>query len=117
VDDDHINDSDLNQTNNNSWVPKNKILNFSTKIHKNNLLIKVARTNILKEQPQNAKIKYEAPTIDKRIWKLMSLQAKKTDKLLLKITYQSLATFCPLDNTFRAIYYTKANIYTEALQA
>ncbi|CAG8582884.1 7892_t:CDS:10 [Gigaspora margarita] len=68
------------------------MLNFSTKIHKDNLLAKTARTNILKEQPRNAEIKYEAPTMDKRIWKLMSPQAKETDKLLSKIAYRSSAT-------------------------
>ncbi|KAF0509732.1 hypothetical protein F8M41_018531 [Gigaspora margarita] len=88
----------------NSWTQTNEMLNFFTKIHKDNLLAKTARTNILKEQPRNAEIKYEAPTMDKRIWKLMSPQAKETDKLLSKIAYRSSATLRPLDNTLRAIY-------------
>ncbi|CAG8840174.1 41868_t:CDS:1, partial [Gigaspora margarita] len=78
-------DFDFDQANINSWMPTNEMLNFSTKIYKDNLLAKIARTNILKEQLQNSEIKYEAPTIDKRIWRFMSLQAKETNKLLSKI--------------------------------
>ncbi|CAG8823075.1 34265_t:CDS:2, partial [Gigaspora margarita] len=72
---------------------------------------------ILKEQPRNAQIKYEASHMDKRIWKLISLQAKETDKLLSKVAYRSSATLRPLDNTLRAIYYTKPDTNLEALQA
>ncbi|CAG8735303.1 46277_t:CDS:2 [Gigaspora margarita] len=54
------------------------MLNFLTAIHKGDLL---SKSTIFKEQPQNAKI---APHMDKRIWKLMSPQAKETDKFLSK---------------------------------
>ncbi|CAG8487830.1 11864_t:CDS:2 [Gigaspora margarita] len=72
------------------------MLNFTTAIYKDNLLSKSTRTEIFKEQPRNAQIKYEAPHMDKRIWKLMSPQAKETDKLLSKVAYYTRALL--LDN-------------------
>ncbi|CAG8805010.1 382_t:CDS:2, partial [Gigaspora margarita] len=92
VDDDLVENYDAEQADNNAWIPTDEMLNFTTTIHKDNLLSKSTRAEILKEQPRNAQIKYEAPHMDKRIWKLMSLQAKETDKLLSK---QSLKVIFP----------------------
>ncbi|CAG8818690.1 7768_t:CDS:2, partial [Racocetra persica] len=51
-----------------------------------------------------------------QIWKLISSQAKETDKLLTKVAYQSSAILWLLDNLLRAIYNTKSNNDSEALQ-
>ncbi|KAF0534778.1 hypothetical protein F8M41_009833 [Gigaspora margarita] len=117
VDDDLVENYDAEQADNNAWIPMDEMLNFTTTIHKDNLLSKSTRAEILKEQPRNAQIKYEAPHMDKRIWKLMSPQAKDTDKLLSKVAYHSSATLHPLDNTLRAIYHAKPDTNSEALQA
>ncbi|CAG8816051.1 34819_t:CDS:2, partial [Racocetra persica] len=42
------------------------------------------KTQILKNQPHNADIIYDAPAMDKHLWKLISLQAKEIDKFLSK---------------------------------
>ncbi|CAG8652033.1 30005_t:CDS:2, partial [Gigaspora margarita] len=116
VDNDLVENYDVEQADNNTWIPTDEMLNFTTTIYKDNLLSKFTRAEILKEQPRNAQIKYEAPHMDKRIWKLMSPQAKETDKLLSKVAYCSLAMLHPLDNTLRAIYYAKPDTNSEALQ-
>ncbi|KAF0443716.1 hypothetical protein F8M41_003535 [Gigaspora margarita] len=116
VDNDLVENYDAEQEDNNAWIPMDEMLNFTTTIHKDNLLSKSTRAEILKEQPWNTQIKYEAPHMDKRIWKLMSPQAKGTDKLLSKVAYRSLATLRPLDNTLRAIYHAKPDTNSEALQ-
>ncbi|CAG8820043.1 13666_t:CDS:2 [Gigaspora margarita] len=100
-------DSDHNQFDNSTWIPTGKMLNLLTRIHKKNLL---------SQSFKNAEIKYKAPTIDKQIWKLMLTHAKNTDKLLAKIAYRSSAVLQPLDNSLRAIYNSKPENNTEALQ-
>ncbi|KAF0541066.1 hypothetical protein F8M41_005908 [Gigaspora margarita] len=80
-------DSDYENLDNNAWFPTGEMRCLPTKIHKDSLLPKTMRTEILKNQPHNSEIKYEAPSMDKRIWKLISPQAKETDKLLAKVAY------------------------------
>ncbi|CAG8820719.1 41303_t:CDS:2, partial [Gigaspora margarita] len=75
-------DSDHDQFYNSAWIPTERMLDLSTRIHKENLLSQASRLEILRNQPQNAEIKYEAPIMDKQIWKLMPTHAKDTDKLL-----------------------------------
>ncbi|CAG8764065.1 18916_t:CDS:2, partial [Gigaspora rosea] len=62
-------------------------------------------------------IKYEASSMNKRIWKLISLQAKETDKLLAKVAYHFSAILRLFDNLLRAIYNTKPDNNDEALMA
>ncbi|CAG8817197.1 10389_t:CDS:2 [Gigaspora margarita] len=102
---------------NNTWFPTGEMHYLSTKINKDSLLPKTTRTEILKNQPHNSEIKYEAPSIDKQIWKLMSPQAKEPDKLLAKVAYHSFAILRPLDNSLRAIYNIKPDNNDEALMA
>ncbi|CAG8791724.1 1420_t:CDS:2, partial [Racocetra persica] len=62
---------------------------------------------ILKQEPRNSNIKYLPPTMDKRIWKLLSFQFRESDKVIAKISYRTSAVFCPLDNVLRALYQSK----------
>ncbi|KAF0366908.1 reverse transcriptase [Gigaspora margarita] len=77
--------SNHDQFDNSTWIPTGKMLDLPTRIHKENLLSQASRSEILRNQPQNAEIKYEASTIDKQIWKLMPIHTKDTNKLLAKI--------------------------------
>ncbi|KAF0431520.1 hypothetical protein F8M41_005388 [Gigaspora margarita] len=87
---DELHHSDEN-VDNNTWFPTGEMHCLSTKINKDSLLPKTMRTEILKNQTHNSEIKYEAPNMDKRIWKLMSPQAKEPDKLLAKVAYPLMA--------------------------
>ncbi|CAG8815756.1 22746_t:CDS:1, partial [Gigaspora margarita] len=67
IDNNLVENYDAKQADNNAWIPMNEMLNFTTAIHKDNLLSKSTRAEILKEQPWNAQIKYKAPHMNKRI--------------------------------------------------
>ncbi|CAG8787085.1 39063_t:CDS:2 [Gigaspora margarita] len=113
----YFNDSDYENLDNNAWFPTGEMHCLPTKIHKDSLLPKTTRTEILKNQPCNSEIEYEAPSMNKRIWKLMSLQAKETNKLLAKVAYRSSAILRPLNNSLKAIYNMNPDNNNEALMA
>ncbi|CAG8547338.1 40256_t:CDS:2 [Gigaspora margarita] len=57
-------DSNYKNLDNNKWFPTGEMCCLLTKIHKNSLLPKTTRTEILKNQPRNSEIKYKAPTLE-----------------------------------------------------
>ncbi|CAG8632204.1 13776_t:CDS:1 [Dentiscutata heterogama] len=90
-----------------TWVPSREIARLPTKIHKDNILTRSQRSNILKNEPRNTNISYNPLAMDKRIWRLLPSHAKELDKVLAKVAYRTSAALRLLDNVLKSVYVSK----------